>query len=216
MRSLFAGLIVVCVASAKASFELMYIPSSSEDRIIRYDPINRVQLGGIPSDLVSSVAYGGGQYGLVRTNGQNVRYNMYTGIGTSLATGSSPAGMSHDSQTVLSFVGQTMHLNNLSSGANSTTTIAGSVAPLALVKLASGYYAGFGVISGSLFSMRISPSGGSVSSSNLGLGITRAANSSAIVSIDENGETWVRMLVRTTTASQTLVSSRVWISLAQL
>ena len=66
MRTLiFSALLILAgVRSAHATFDLMYLPQQNGG-IIRYDPVNRVQLGVMPTPSdTHSVFYSGGQYGV--------------------------------------------------------------------------------------------------------------------------------------------------------
>lgn len=209
MRHILAVMVVVSASAAQASFELMYIPQPFSDRVLRYDPFNRVQLGSIAHESITSVAYRGGQYGVLRSAGAgNIRHNMYSGFGVSQISGSAPSGMSQDGGTVLSANGLSITAATLSTGSTAVIAVGGSITPISLVRLASGSYAGFGYSGTSLYSMRISASGGTVSSSAILSGVTRNANSAAILSTDASGQLWVQTLVRTTTA-QELLSSRI-------
>lgn len=75
--SLLAG-VAAFAASSYASFDLMYIPSPSTNRVIRYDPVNRIQLGSFAVPGASAVYAGGAQMGAITTSSGLYRYDMFT------------------------------------------------------------------------------------------------------------------------------------------
>lgn len=86
-RTILSALLIIGSTSPSfASFDLMYIPTPSLDRITRYDPVNRVFLGGITAPNVTQVVYGGGQYGQAKINaGSNFRFDFFGGNGAGFA-----------------------------------------------------------------------------------------------------------------------------------
>lgn len=92
-KSLFLFALVAVCSPAMASFELMYIPSISQSRIIRYDPVNRIFLGGMNAPSVRRVMAGNSELGVAHMAPGSYRFNMYGGnpagyMGTALALGS--------------------------------------------------------------------------------------------------------------------------------
>ncbi len=89
---LFAA-VVSLSGRASASFDLMYIPVRAENRVARYDPVNRVLLGSFHAPGATRVVSGNERYGMIQTSAGAYRFDMFTGsqigfLGSAILNGS--------------------------------------------------------------------------------------------------------------------------------
>ncbi|MBL8059603.1 MAG: PEP-CTERM sorting domain-containing protein [Chthonomonas sp.] len=183
---LFAALAIG--AQVHASFDLMYLPSISTSKVLRYDPVNRVSLGGFVAPGAASVYYGGGQNGAVRLSSGPYAYNMYSGTNLGFL-GSYPNGVANNGQPFI-MSGSTLYDMNLPTGTLTggvSLTVTGSV--LSAQRLSGGKIALFTFNSGAI-NLAVYNSGGGLLSTttNILTGATLTSYSSAISIINRNGQ----------------------------
>ena len=189
-RRLAIAALLACggVESARASFDLMYIPTASQNQITRYDPVNRVFLGGINAPTVSQVVYGGGQYGQALINaGNNFRFDFHSGAGAGFAPHTADSLDYLNNRGVRSAASGTFNTIDIENRTQTSVTLSGATGLLRANYLPNGNIMALAV-SGGVLSGRIHTSGGAlVTSFTILSGITLNRASNALVTINRAG-----------------------------
>ncbi len=194
---------------AQPSFDLMYLPSSTTGRVIRYDPVNRIQLGGWASSGATSIIYRGGPYGIVRGATSSYRTAMYSGIADALFGAAQFSNLSGDSSIVHGFTTGSVISVGLLSLNTTVTTLSGTVAAFSGTRLSGGNFVVFGSTGFAVNLTTYNSAGAILGSVSTGTGITRSGGSTTVLTSDYLGGTWARTVVRSSTTAQHLVSVQI-------
>ena len=181
---LLAGLAIG--AHATATFDLMYLPSTNANSVRRYDPVNRVQLGGFAASGVRAVQNRGSRYGYVNLLAGPYAYDMYSG--TNL--GYTPIGQIHGmtgGDIAYRMAGSQFITYSLPSGTYISTTGVASGAYQASSILPSSHLAGISNTASSIDISIFNPGGALVGTTGLFAGGTISFISSAVSFLDRFG-----------------------------
>ncbi len=166
----------------------MYIPTPSLDRITRYDPVNRVFLGGINAPNVTQVLYGGGQYGQVKINaGSNFRYDFHAGAGAGFAPFTADSLDYLNNRGVLSAASGTMNTVDIANRTVSSVSLTGGTGLLRANYLPNGNIMALTIVAGALSGRIHTSSGALVTSFPILSGITINRASNALVTVNRQG-----------------------------
>lgn len=169
-------------AHASATFDLMYLPSSQTNRVLRYDPVNRLALGGFVAPGARSVHNRGSQFGLVDIGAGPYAYNFFSGTNSGYipvnAHGITASGAVYRfSPTTLDFF--SLPSGSAVGGVNlaANTYVGGTV-------LGSNHIVGISTNGANLDLSVFNPSGSLISTNNLFLGGTVSYVSAATTYLD--------------------------------
>lgn len=188
-RRLAVAAFLVCggFKSAHASFDLMYIPTASQDQITRYDPVNRVFLGGINAPNVTQVVYGGGQYGQALINaGNNFRFDFHSGSGAGFAPFTADS-YDYLNNRGIRATGSTISTIDIVNRTQTTVNLSGASAVLRANYLPNGNILALSTLGGSLTGRIHTASGALVSTFSVLSGVTINRASNALVTVNRAG-----------------------------
>ena len=109
MRTTITALILITAAVSQASFDLMLLPDQSSGRIVRFDPINQIQLGSVNvQTLARSVVANNSSAPFAYSSGNTggIKFNYSTG--ERITSASFPNGalsLNHDGSRVYETIG---------------------------------------------------------------------------------------------------------------
>lgn len=197
------------VQAAKASFELMYIPSVNDDKIYRFDPVNQVSLGAINSLNPHSVHYNGGQHGMVSAAGiGNQRYDMYTGINQTFLNSAFITSIGADGTTLFGMSGTTAtSFNLLGTGTVGSVTLSTTFSMFSGYRLSNGNMVGVGTDGTFVRALMFSPTGAFLDIAGAGVSATVAQASNSILSTMSNGTVVFRSVFRDTAGTVRIYSA---------
>lgn len=202
-RALSLALILVA-AGAEASFDLMYIPSASTNKVLRYDPVNRISLGSMAVNAPSSVNYRGGQYGRMTTGAGTYAYDMISGANA----GYSPINITSVSDSGSEFysVGASYSYHYSALGALIGGGNLGTYSVFTGTRLSNGNTVAFQISGSTINALMFNSAGVFVNSTNLNSSIAAIQMSTVIRTVDRFGVTWVRTVARDSAGNSRLVS----------
>lgn len=182
-------------AHAAATFDLMYLPSFMGNSVRRYDPVNRVQLGGFAASGVTSLQNRGSRYGYVNLQAGSYSYDMFSGTNFGYTPIGTIQGMT-GSNTAYRMTGNQFITYSLPSGGFVASTSVASAAYQASSILPSSHLAGISKTA-STIDISIFTSGGAlVGTTGLFAGGTVSYVSSAVSFLDRSGYQTVAFVAR--------------------
>lgn len=111
MRSWLVAFTIVLGGVAHASFDLMLLPDQATGRILRFDPINQVQLGSlnVHSAPKAVAAKSGSPYAYSTNNQGGVKFDYSTGERlTAVTFPDGPISLNHDGSRVFETIGSSL------------------------------------------------------------------------------------------------------------
>lgn len=190
---LLAGLAIG--AHAAATFDLMYLPSTTTNSVRRYDPVNRVQLGGFAASGVRAVQNRGSRYGYVNLLAGPYAYDMYSGTNLGYTPIGQIQGMTGDN-IAYRMSGSQFITYSLPSGTYISTTSVASATYQASSILPSNHLAGISNTASSIDISIFTPGGSLVGTTGLFAGGTISYISSAVSYLDRSGYQNVAFVAR--------------------